>query len=633
MGGGAVEQAAGERVGGRLDLSVVLDQVAEYVFLLRAEGERFRCTMVNQAVLDLSKVPREYFEGRFVDEIPPLPAARRLLTHYRAAMSGWAPVRFEEALQSPLGTVWVEITVTPFRAPDGEVHLLGVGRDVTKRRQAEDGLRESHHRISEILESISDGFYAFDEQWRFTYVNDSAERLLGRRREELLGRTAWEAYPESVGTPFQERYRRAVEEGRPAVFEEYYPPPLDTWYAIRAYPGPHGLSVYFRDIGEERRLEERLRQAAQMEALGRLAGGVAHDFNNLLSSIRGYSEMAGERAGGDPVLRDWLGEVRAAADRGAELVQRLLAFTRQQVPVSRAADVREVVQRAQRLLLPLLGQAVLLEVDVELGLPPVPLDPAQLEQALVNLAVNARDAMPDGGRLSVTAVLREAGAAELPPDLAGPGPWVELVVADDGVGMDAVTRARVFEPFFTTKGPGQGTGLGLSTVYGLVVQAGGAVTVESEPGAGATFRLLLPADDGSPSGEPATVRERPLPGGTETVLVVEDDPAVRRLLVQSLEAQGYRVRCAAHAAEALELAEREPDLHALVSDVVMPGMDGPSLAARLRTQRPSLRVLLISGFSPEGWPDGLDGHQGVRFLQKPFGLRELADTLREVLDG
>jgi len=622
-----------------LQLGVVFDQLLDYVFVLREEGEHFRCLDVNQAILNLARSGRETFVGKLVHEIPPVPAARRLAEQYHEAVRTWAPVCFEDSLDTPAGRFYAEITVTPFVSDRGERCLLGVGRDVTKRRLAEESLRQSYDRLSEVLESISDGFYVLDADWRFTYVNDQAEKLLHTSRHDLLGRRATDVFPESLDTEVPSYYLQAFESGEPVEFTGYYPPPLDTWYVIRAYPGPHGLSVYFRDDSERRRVDDQLRQAAKMQAVGQLAGGIAHDFNNLLSSIQGYGELALARMEPHDPAADAVAQVLVAGRRAADLVQQLMTFSRDQIRRVRVVAAADVVERAMRLVQPLLGSSVRLAIDLSAGVPPIETDPVQLEQALVNLAVNARDALLDGGTVRIAIDSVDADDPAAPPAPAArpdSGRWVLLTVEDDGIGMDAATAARAFEPFFTTKEPGRGTGLGLAAVYAVVTQAGGVVDLDSRPGLGTRLRIWLPGstravDAEEPSPE-AWGRAAHAPAGTR-VLLVEDDGAVRELITQVLAERGYEVEPAADADEALRKAARSGGVTALVSDVVMPGMSGPVLAERLRERWPDLRVLLISGHARDRLSDDVRTAPGTAFLQKPFRLDELAETLRGLIES
>jgi CheY-like chemotaxis protein len=369
-----------------------------------------------------------------------------------------------------------------------------------------------------------------------------------------------------------------------------------------------------RDITERRRLEEQLRQAQKMEAVGRLAGGVAHDFNNILTAIQGQCELllqllepkAPARRHGELILR--------AAARAASLTGQLLAFSRKQVLQPRVLDLNQIIADLKAMLSTLIGESIEFVTELDPSLPRVKADPSQLEQVIVNLLVNARDAMPDGGRLTVRTI--------------NSGGQAQLEVRDTGVGMDAETLPRIFEPFFTTKKPRKGTGLGLSMAYGIVAQSGGTITAESAPGQGALFRVTLPPADGAlePSVVPAP---GPAPRGHETVLLVEDDGDVRQFLFEVLESHGYRVLAARDGVEAVKLAEREPrGAELLLTDVVMPRMSGPEVAERLRPLWPPMKVLFISGYAEQSL-----GAPGAALLKKPFTVLELLRRVRAVLDA
>ncbi|HYD41306.1 MAG TPA: ATP-binding protein [Anaeromyxobacter sp.] len=392
-----------------------------------------------------------------------------------------------------------------------------------------------------------------------------------------------------------------------------------------------------REVATRQKLEERLRHSQKLEAVGTLAGGVAHDFNNLLSVINGYAAMALRELPEGHAGREDLREILAAGGRAATLTRQLLAFGRRQVLRPEVLDLDEVVGGIEKMLRRLIPENIELAVTRAPGLRRVRLDPGQLEQALVNLVVNARDAMPRGGRLEIAAadVVLADGDPRLGPD-AVPGAYVRLTVKDGGEGMDAETRARCFEPFFTTKPPGQGTGLGLSTVYGIVSQSRGFVRVESERGAGATFELYFPAVHGAPAArlEPAApAREGPARPG-ETVLVVEDELQLRELLCTRLSAQGYEVLSAGDGAEALEIAERHAGrIDVLLSDVVMPRVSGPELARSFKARFPGAAVVFMTGYAEEvvAHHGALD--DGDLVVEKPGGLDSVAAVLRTVLDG
>ena len=390
-----------------------------------------------------------------------------------------------------------------------------------------------------------------------------------------------------------------------------------------------------RDITEQKRLEDQLRQAQKMEAVGRLAGGVAHDFNNLLTAIIGNTQLLWRDLGDQHPSRADVEEIRKAADRAAALTRQLLAYSRRQVLQPEVLDLNTVVGDMERLLRRLIGEDVALETRLAPGLGKVRADRGQLEQVIVNLAVNARDAMPQGGTLTLETADAELDAAfvvDHPGALIGP--CVMLAVTDTGAGMDTETRAHLFEPFFTTKEVGKGTGLSLATVYGIVKQSGGYIAVSSEPGHGTSFKIYLPrvADAGEPAAAARPLAAAP-PGGTETVLLVEDEEAVRQLAAKLLRKAGYTVLVAADGRAALALAEQHMGpVHLLLTDVVMPGMSGPELAVQLTDRRPGARVLYMSGYPGDAAAQRGALAPGIAFLQKPFLPEALVRRIREVLD-
>ncbi len=403
-------------------------------------------------------------------------------------------------------------------------------------------------------------------------------------------------------------------------------------------------TAILRQVTEEGLLKSqiRLQSVQKMEAIGRLAGGIAHDFNNLVQAIGGYTEILLEQIDpSDPLHRNAV-EIKKAGDRAAALTRQLLAFSRQQVLQPTILDLNAVIRHVEELLARLIGADIELRTRLADDLWSVRADAAQIEQVLMNLVVNARDAMPNGGELTIeTANVELARNEDGEPFSVIAGPYVLLAVSDMGFGMNAETRARAFEPFFTTKAPGQGTGLGLSTVYGIVKQSGGYIWVDSELGAGTRVRIYLPRVDQMPLPlfVPPTPEPEPPPAprprrGSETVLLVEDEDGVRELIHEWLGGHGYEMLVAADGPEALAIAEaRKEPIDLLLADVVMPTMGGPALAKRMLARQPSLRVIFVSGYADEAIGDRRMLEEGASFLQKPFTLQELLQKVREVLDA
>ena len=519
-----------------------------------------------------------------------------------------------------------------------EGHLLArVLRYAVERKRGEEALRasEAHHRT--ILENIGDAVFIADPQGRYLDVNPRACELTGYSRDELLQLTVLDTYPAQDRDAATLRIVD-VAGGRAAVTER---PLLRKDGAILVVESnarrlsDGRLLGAVRDITERKRLEEQLRQAQKMEAVGRLAGGVAHDFNNVLTAIFGYADLLNEELPDGHQARLDLDEIRKAAQRASSLTRQLLAFSRQQVLQPMVLSLNDLVEDIQNMLVRLIGE----DVQLRLGLSPsagnVRADAGQIQQVLMNLVVNARDAMPTGGKLLVetanTELTEQYAEAHQP---VAPGAYVMLAVSDTGSGMDAETKARIFEPFFTTKEKGRGTGLGLSTVYGIVKQSGGYVWVYSEPGRGTTFKIYLPRVDAPAEPLAPPPREARTLTGTEIILLAEDDEMLRPLSKGLLERLGYRVLEAENAIRALALADAHAGpIHLLVADVVMPGGSGRELARRLANSRPDTRVLYVSGYTDDAIVHHGMLEPGLNFLQKPFTPAALARKVRDVLDA
>jgi nitrogen-specific signal transduction histidine kinase/CheY-like chemotaxis protein len=394
------------------------------------------------------------------------------------------------------------------------------------------------------------------------------------------------------------------------------------------------ITGVFHDITEQRELETQLRQAQRLEVVGQLAGGIAHDFNNLLTAIRGYSELVRRNLGPKDRNRADLDQVVLASDRAVELTRQLLAFSRRQVLQPRIVDPGELVAGVAPMLRRLLGEHIELVTYAAPDLGRVKVDPSQFEQIIVNLAVNARDAMPEGGKLRIETANIELGIGYVAshPGVT-PGPYVALVVSDTGSGMSDAVKTHIFEPFFTTKEPGKGTGMGLATVYGIAQQSGGSIYLYSEPGYGTSFKIYLPRVDDAAGAAASPVPTAVTPTGSETILLVEDEEAVRAYAARILSEQGYIVLEAPGGAAALALVAAHPGpIDLLVTDVVMPGLQGHQLAERLSDIRPGLRVLYVSGFTESSVVDqGVVG-EGIAFLPKPYTVDALGRAVRLVLD-
>jgi PAS domain S-box-containing protein len=534
--------------------------------------------------------------------------------------------------------VVVETSVSSVLDSQGErIGFIAVQNDITERKLTE----KERERLVAILDATPDFVAIADPQGRALYLNSAGRKLLGIGPDEVLSRLRMaDGHPEwarrlILETAIPAVVRDGVWKGEVAFLDrEGREVPFS--HVILAHQGPDGQVTFFstisRDLSEQKSLEAQLRQSQKMEAVGQLAGGIAHDFNNLLTAILGYASLLATQTGQGSPLSESIGEIRKAGERAASLTQQLLAFSRKQVLLPEVLDLNGIVTEMNKMLRRLIGEDVELITTCAPSLGRVKADRGQIEQVLMNLVVNARDAMPKGGKLTLetaNVALDENYVRNHPA--VQPGPYVLLAVSDTGAGMDADTLSHMFEPFFTTKEKGKGTGLGLSTVYGIVKQSGGHIWVYSEPGHGTTFKVYLPrVEEAVPAAPPRSSDSLPTLG-TETILLVEDEEAVRRLVRIVLEGKGYTVLEASGWQEALEIAGQQKTIHLVITDVVMPGVGGPELVSRLEAARPGIRVLYMSGYT-----DGAIVNHGLlgsatAFLQKPFTPDVLLRKVREVL--
>ena len=491
--------------------------------------------------------------------------------------------------------------------------------------------------LTASLDAISEGVQIIGFDWRYLYLNEAACRQGRRARAELLGCRMHEAYPGIDETLMFRDLEVCMRDrvSRRLTNEFNYADGARALFELRVEPCPQGIVLLSVDVTEHRRLEAQLRHVQKMDAVGKLAGGVAHDFNNLLTAIHGFTTFALEAVGSSHPASPDLEEVLAAVERAAGLTRQLLAFSRNQPVTPRVVDVNEAVGSMDRLLRRLLGEDVEIVTHLSDETWPTVIDPGAFEQVLVNLAVNARDAMPNGGRLTIETLnltVDEPYRHAHGGDIAS-GDYVVIAVTDEGTGIDATTQEHIFDPFFTTKPPGRGTGLGLSTCYGIVRQTGGYIWVYSELGQGSTFKIFLPRS-GANAAVPGPAPHRVPRGGPETVLLVEDDAQVRAVIARALAAAGYQLATARDPAQATQIVKgggRQIDL--LVTDMTMPGGSGQELAAQLRLQLPRLLTLYISGYTETTLSRRGALPPGTAMLAKPFNARVLVEKVREVLDA
>ncbi len=539
----------------------------------------------------------------------------------------------------------ISVYATPIRDAQGQVaEIMAVVLDITSQKQAIEALRESERRFRELLETADLIAIILDLEGRILFCNDFLLNLTGWKREEIWGRNWLELFiaPE-LRESLRARLFEPLSSGHILIYNDNEiltrsgQRRLIHWtnVPLRDRAGAIiGIASLGEDITERKRLEEQLRQAQKMEVVGRLAGGVAHDFNNLLTAIGGYATFAQDALPPDHPARPDLEQVLKTVARAARLTGQLLAFSRRQTITPQPLNLNDVVTDASKMLRRLIGEDIELVLALASDLGTIQADPGQLEQVLLNLAVNARDAMPNGGKLIIETANVDLDEAYVQRHLgARPGPHVLLAVTDSGVGMSDEVKQHLFEPFFTTKEPGKGTGLGLATVFGIVKQNGGNIWVYSELGQGTTFKIYLPRVDAPAEALPLKDELGYLPRGRETILVVEDEAAVREIAVRTLVQLGYRVLQASDGAEALAVASTYPgEIHLLATDVVMPQMNGKELADCLQKVRPGLRVLFLSGYTSNAIVHHNILERGVVLIQKPFTASALARKVREALE-
>ncbi|MBI2829304.1 MAG: PAS domain S-box protein [Acidobacteria bacterium] len=639
---GALERRAAEKAWREsyVLLRAIVEGTDDLVFVKDLQG---RYLMINAAGARLLGRSVEEIVGKGASDLFSPGRAREIMERERSMIATGGTVTYEETVEIAGAVRTCLSTTGVYRDHHGGiVGLIGISRDITERKHVEKALRDSEARFRSLAETASDAIISADRSGTIVFWNGAAESMFGYGEQEAVG--------ERLHFLMREQYRAMcqaeLEHVRPAaqshlagrtvelhgLRKDGTEFPIEISLAAWKKSDETFYTAIIRDTTARKGFEEQLRQSQKMEAVGQLAGGIAHDFNNLLTAILGYSELLLEKLGETHPLFEDVAEIRKAGERGAALTQQILAFGRKQTVLPRVLDLNTVVTRGEKLLRRVIGEDIAIRMRLGHGLGRVKADPVQIEEIVLNLAVNARDAMPQGGTLTIATasvvldsefVRRHFGSE--------PGRHVSITVQDTGCGMTPNVLTHIFEPFFTTKGPDKGTGLGLSTVYGIVKQSDGYITVESTPGIGTTVTTYWPAVDDPIESAGAVPRSVNGLKGTETILLVEDETGVRDLIQRVLEGCGYTVLQARDAGDAIAIEEthRGP-IHLLLSDIIMPGLNGPDLAQRIVRRRPAIKVLYASGFANRIDLGSLS--RSASFIQKPFTPEILATNVRECLD-
>jgi PAS domain S-box-containing protein len=619
----------------RLVLNSSADAIVEYDM---AGGVRY----LNDSFTRIFGWTLEELQGKRPPFVPDYDRDSTMERIDRVLRLGIAESRYDTKRYDKNGRL-VDVSISASRYNDHNGNPLGmlvIISDITARKRAEEALRESEERYRSVTESAPDPMVVYDMEGRVSYLNPAFTRLFGWTLDELRGKTI-DYVPQDCTADTMEKIEQ-VKLGQP--FYAFETRRVSTSgrqidismsaAILRDRSGrPQGSVITLRDITDRKHFEEQLRQAAKMEAIGRLASGVIHDFNNILTAIIGFSNLLLQASRGDDQSYHRLLQIGRAADRAVGLTRQLLAFSRKQVLEMKHMDLNSAIIEFEKILRRLIGEHIEFGTVLDPNLGVVKADPGQIEQILLNLAINARDAMPDGGAFKIetaNVTLDEAYAARYPE--VEPGPYVMAAASDTGVGMDQRTLDHIFEPFFTTKSDDKGTGLGLATVYGIVKQHRGHVSVESGPGMGTVFRIYLPKVDAEPERAFQDSADAPLPRGDETVLVVDDEDIVRDMACQILETLGYKVLSASSPIEAFKVAAAyEGPINLLLTDVVMPRLDGVTLFKRLAPFRTEMSPLYMSGYAEESVVGrGLTSREEL-FLRKPFTVQKLAHKVRQAL--
>jgi two-component system cell cycle sensor histidine kinase/response regulator CckA len=623
-------------------LEAIAEGTTEAIFVKDLQG---RYLMINTAGAQMIGLSVAEVVGKDDGTFFPEETARKIMERDRKVMESGVPQTYEERTQWHGTNRTFLSTKGPYRDGRGNiVGLVGIALDITERNRAAEALAESEERFRTLFQGSPIGISVIDMDGKVFAVNAAYRKMLNLDPEETVTTHLFDevTHPENreADALLYAELARGVREQDRTEKRYLLRDKREVWADLHLYllrdrsSQPRFVIGMAIDITERKLLEDQLRRAQRMETIGTLAGGVAHDFNNLLTVIKGYCNLLMGRLKDDRELTSQMEYIDRAAEQAASLTRQLLAFSRQQVLQPKVFNLNELVTNADKMLRRLIGENIEMVAVTARDLGSVKADPGQIESVIMNLAVNARDAMPNGGKLTLETANADLDDAYAHRHLGSkPGRYVMLTVSDTGVGMDRETIAHIFEPFFTTKEVGKGTGLGLSAVYGVVKQSEGYVWVHSEPGKGSTFKVYLPRVDEAAQAVPEKTKAAATQGGTETILLVEDDPQVRDLTRDVLEARGYRVLVAERSLEApVMCAGHDGIIDLLLTDVVMPGLGGNELALQILKQRPAIKILFMSGYTDNSLLQGASLSNGFHFLQKPFTPSSLAAKIREILD-
>jgi PAS domain S-box-containing protein len=628
-------KALGDNIPNGMVYQVIIDKNGGRRFQYVSAGvERINGITAKEVMTDSMNL----YKLTFQDDID------RLRTAEKIAISEMKQLNIIIRLVRPDGQLrWMEISSSPEKLPDGSVIWNGIQLDITERMKTEEALRENELIFSSFLEHSPVYVFFKDRNIRSLRLSKNYEQMLGMPIENTLGKNMDELFPSDLAKSMVEDDKKILEKGEVVkVVEELAGRTYETTkFPIFKDGKPNMLAGFTLDITarvkseeERKKLEEQLQQAMKMEAIGRLAGGIAHDFNNLLTAIQGNVEIAMiDLKPDDPIVLH-MGEVLKAVDSATSLTRQLLTFSRKQVIEPTIVNLNTIIEKLYNMLTRLIGENIeILTIPGE-DLWAIKVDAGQFEQVIINLAVNSRDAMPDGGTLKIETsnTSLDEEYSKMHPQVH-PGEYVLLRITDTGAGMSKEVQEHLFEPFFTTKPLGLGTGLGLATIFGIVRQAGGSIEIYSETGKGTSVSIYLPKLDETPSAPQSYSSDPDLPGGNETILLVEDDPSVLKMALSIIERLGYQVLSASNAEEAFILASSYHDsLNLLITDVVMPGMNGRELSEKLKSIHPEIKILFTSGY-----PENIIAHHGmleknINFIGKPYTMTAFAIKIRDVIE-